>query len=216
MPINVARQTYPFTLPELPYAYDALEPHMDTQTLRLHHHEHHAAYVTKLNEALAPRERLHRIALAQLLRSADELPDPVRDAVRHNGGGHLNHDFYWNSLTPAPAREPRGALADALAAQFGSFGQFRTRFTAAATAHFASGWVALALAPDLRTLEIADLHDHDTLESRGRIGLFILDVWEHAYYLEHQNRRPEFITAFWNVVNWAFAEVQFERSLAAR
>jgi superoxide dismutase, Fe-Mn family len=209
--VDVSRQTYPFALPELPYAYDALEPHVDQKTLQLHHREHHATYVKKLNEALEKETAWHATALADLLRDSNKLPEPIRAAVKNNGGGHLNHDFFWNSLSPAAqtAREPRGVLVDAINAAFGSFGAFRAKFSDAAAKHFASGWVALSFDPRTRALDIVDLKDHETLLTRGHIGLLILDVWEHAYYLKHQNRRPEFIDAFWNVVNWGNAEEKF-------
>lgn len=213
---DVSRQTYPFSLPELPYAYDALEPHIDRQTLQLHHRAHHQAYVTKLNEALAKEAALHSTPLVELLRDPTKLPDAVRTAVRNNGGGHLNHDFFWNAMTPPAGarREPTGELAAAISAAFGSFADFRKKFSDAAGKHFASGWVALSCDPKSQALEIADLKDHETLEPRGHVGLLILDVWEHAYYLKYQNRRPEFIEAFWNVVNWAFAEERFSQRRA--
>jgi Fe-Mn family superoxide dismutase len=211
--VDVSRQTYPFSLPDLPYAYDALEPHVDQKTLQVHHREHHATYVKKLNEALAQEPAWHSSTLADLLRDPNKLPDPIRAAVRNNGGGHLNHDFFWNVMSPASsgraAREPRGPLADALEKAFGSFEDFRRKFSDAAAKHFASGWVALSLDPETRALAIVDLKDHETLLPRGHVGLLILDVWEHAYYLKYQNRRPEFIAAFWNVVDWSQAEERF-------
>lgn len=211
MSVDVSRQSYPFTLPDLPYAYEALEPHVDQQTLQLHHREHHASYVKKLNEALEKETAWHATALADLLRDSNKLPEPIRAAVKTNGGGHVNHDFFWNAMSPAAqaAREPRGVLVDAINAAFGSFAAFRTKFSDAAAKHFASGWVALSFDPRTRALEIVDLKDHETLLTRGHVGLVILDVWEHAYYLKHQNRRPEFIEAFWNVVNWGNAEERF-------
>ena len=214
--VDVSRQTYPFSLPDLPYAYDALEPHIDRATLELHHKQHHATYVKKLNEALAPQTKLHKTPLAQLLRDADKLPDGVRTAVTHNGGGHLNHDFFWKALKAAPAREPGGELGAALTSQFGSFTAFRKQFSEAAIGHFASGWVALALDPAAAKLEIVDLADHEVLETRERVGLMIIDVWEHAYYLKYQNRRPEFVAACWNVMNWAHAEEAFVRATGKR
>lgn len=211
MSVDVSRQTYPFTLPDLPYAYDALEPHVDQKTLQLHHREHHATYVKKLNEALAKETAWHTTPLADLLRDSNKLPEPIRAAVKNNGGGHLNHDFFWNSMSPAAqaARQPNGVLVDAINAAFGSFAAFREKFSDAAAKHFASGWVALSFDPRTRALDIVDLKDHETLLTRGHIGLLIIDVWEHAYYVKHQNRRPEFIEAFWNVANWANAEERF-------
>ena len=211
-PTAAARQTYPFTLNDLPYAYDALEPHVDQKTLQLHHRGHHATYVKKLNEAVAKHGDLHSRTLAELLARQDLLPAEIRTAVRTNGGGHLNHDFFWNGLTPAPARTPSGALGDALGRQFGSFQEFRAKFSDAAAKHFASGWVALSLDMTTRTLEIEELHEHAVLAPDAKACLLILDIWEHAYYLKYQNRRPEFIEAFWNVVNWAQAAENFERA----
>ena len=212
---DVSGQTYPFSLPELPYPYDALEPHIDRKTLELHHRKHHQTYVTKLNEALAPVTAWHSTTLADLLRDETRLPDDLRSAVNHNGGGHLNHDFFWNVMTPAStaggARTPGGELGAAIAATFGSFDEFRKKFSDAAAGHFASGWIALALDPKTRALEIVDLKDHETLLPRGKLGLMILDVWEHAYYVKYQNRRPEFIEAFWNVVGWTRVEERFGR-----
>jgi Fe-Mn family superoxide dismutase len=213
VPADVSRQTYPFSLPDLPYAYDALEPHIDSQTLRIHHREHHESYVKKLNAALAGDARLQRLTLAELLRDADRLPAELRAAVRNNGGGHLNHDLFWRSMAPA-ARAPRGALAEALARDFGSFAGFREKFSGIAAQHFASGWAALALAHASGKLIIADLEDHEILNAADSSALVMLDVWEHAYYLKYQNRRAEFIAAFWNVVDWTRAEEAFARSIA--
>jgi superoxide dismutase, Fe-Mn family len=207
--VDVSRQTYPFSLPELPWPYDALEPHVDQKTLQLHHREHHGTYVKKLNEALAQETAWHTSMLTELLVNSNKLPEAIRVAVRNNGGGHLNHDFFWSSMSPDAAREPAGVLADAIRAAFGSFADFKKKFGETAEKHFASGWVALAFDPRTRELQISDLKDHETLLPRGHVGLLILDVWEHAYYLKYQNRRPEFIEAFWNVVDWAHAEKKF-------
>ena len=204
VPLEAYRQTYPFTLADLPYSYDALEPGIDRKTLQLHHHEHHATYVKKLNEALSKYSGLHRMALADLLRDLDKVPAEIRTAVKNNGGGHLNHDFFWSAMTPEP-KPPQGALAAALARDFGSIDEFRRKFSDVATRHFASGWVALGLNHATRKLEIVDLKDHEVLRPGEQTGLLILDVWEHAYYLKYQNRRPEFIEGFWQVVNWAYA-----------
>jgi superoxide dismutase, Fe-Mn family len=207
---DVSRQTYPFSLPDLPYPYEALEPHLDEKTLRIHHREHHAAYVKKLNEALANDPPLQRLTLAQLLHDVTKLPDAVRTAVRNNGGGHLNHDLYWRSLAPAPARPPVGTLGEQIAKDFGSFAAFQEKFGDAAGKHFASGWVALAYAA--KKLSIVDLKDHEILRESEATAILILDVWEHAYYVKYQHRRPEFIKAFWNVVDWASAQERFSHS----
>jgi Fe-Mn family superoxide dismutase len=208
---DVSRQTYPFSLPDLPYAYDALEPHIDSKTLRIHHREHHGGYVKKLNEALADDSQLQRLTLAELLRDTERLPAEVRTAVKNNGGGHLNHDLFWRSMAAA-SREPRGALADALIRDFGSVEAFREKFSGIAAKHFASGWVVLAVTHANGKLFIAELKDHEVLKSADSSAIVMLDVWEHAYYVKYQNRRAEFITAFWKVVDWAHAEEVFARS----
>jgi superoxide dismutase, Fe-Mn family len=211
---NVSRQTYPFALPDLPYAYEALEPHIDAATLRIHHREHHATYVKKLNEALSKETALHKLTLAQLLRDVTKLPEAIRTAVKNNGGGHLNHDLFWKSLAPAPSSAPRGALGQALERDFGSIDAFRKSFGDAAAKHFASGWVALSLDNATKKLAIVDLKDHEVLQGSDGTVVLILDVWEHAYYLKYQNRRPEFIEAFWNVVDWSRAAERFEHGAA--
>ena len=214
MSADVSRQTYPFSLPDLPYAHEALEPHLDGATLLIHHREHHATYVKKLNEALSKDAELQRLTLAQLLRDAGKLPEAIRAAVKNNGGGHLNHDLFWNSLAPTP-RAPRGFLSQALERDFGSIDAFRTKFSDAAAKHFASGWVALSLNHATQKLAIVDLKDHEVLHSSDATTVFILDVWEHAYYLKFQNRRPEFIDAYWKVVDWDKSAERFERGAAA-
>lgn len=213
---NVLRQTYPFNLPDLPYAYDALEPHIDGKTLRIHHREHHGTYVKKLNEALAGDTALQQLSLTELLRDLDKLPADVRTAVKNNGGGHLNHDLFWRSMTPRAPHDPRGTLADALTKDFGSVEAFRTKFGDVAAKHFASGWVALALQHASKKLSIVELKDHEVLPAADATAIFILDVWEHAYYVKYQQRRPEFIAAFWNVVDWTRAQEHFSRSVAGR
>jgi Fe-Mn family superoxide dismutase len=207
---EAAKQTYPFTLADLPYAYDALEPHIDQKTLQVHHRGHHAAYVKKLNETLAKHAELQKRTLAELLGDVQKIPAEIRTAVINNGGGHVNHDIFWNSMTPRAQPQPQGALAAAIAKDFGSFEEFRKKFSAAATAHFASGWVALSVDLGSKRLEVSELHEHTVLAPGAKQALLILDVWEHAYYLKYQNRRPEFIEAFWNIVNWAHAGELFD------
>jgi superoxide dismutase, Fe-Mn family len=215
--VDVSRQTYPFSLPDLPYAYDALEPHIDEKTLRIHHREHHDTYVKKLNEALADDPQLQRLTLADLLRDTAKLPEAVRTAVKNNGGGHLNHDLFWRSMAPSSSsssssRAPRGALGDAITADFGSFEAFRTKFSEVAAKHFASGWVALSLQHATKRLVIVELKDHEVVRAADATAIFILDVWEHAYYVKYQNRRAEFIAAFWNVVDWTRAAGNFAQN----
>lgn len=216
MKVDASRQTYPFSLPDLPYAYDALEPHIDEKTLRIHHREHHGTYVKKLNEILADDPQLQRLTLADLVRDTAKLPEAVRTAVKNNGGGHLNHDLFWRSMSPTPSREPRGALAEALVKDFGSVEAFRTKFADLAAKHFASGWIALAHEHASKKLVIVKLKDHEVLRANDATAIFVLDVWEHAYYVKYQNRRPEFIEAFWNVIDWAQAQENLARSGAER
>jgi Fe-Mn family superoxide dismutase len=211
-PPEAAHQVYPFTLADLPYAYDALEPHIDQKTLQVHHRGHHATYVKKLNETLAKLPELHGLSLAELLASPARIPAAARNAVKDNGGGHLNHDLFWSVLAPPRGQSPQGALARALDEHFGSFGEFRRKFGETAAKHFASGWVALALDRGSGKLEILDLKDHDVVTPGAKAALLILDVWEHAYYVKYQNRRPEFIEAFWNLVNWAHVAERLEHA----
>jgi Fe-Mn family superoxide dismutase len=215
-PPEAARQTYPFTLADLPYAYDALEPHLDQKTLQIHHRGHHAAYVKKLNEAVARHPELQKQTLADLLRDVEKLPADIRTAVINNGGGHMNHDIFWNSMAPGTARQPAGALAAAIDGDFGSFDEFRKKFSAAAAGHFASGWVALSMDIAVKKLEVSELHEHTVLKPGAKATLLILDVWEHDYYVKYQNRRAEFIEAWWNVVNWPHAAEIFELAAAGR
>lgn len=211
---EASRQTYPFTLPDLPYPYSSLEPHIDETTMRLHHDKHHKTYVDKLNDALSKQTGLHEIPLVELLRDVDKLPESVRTAVRNNGGQHFNHDLFWNSLGAGAAREPEGELAKAIAGGFGSFSAFKEKFSDVAAKHFGSGWVSLVLDRSGK-LEILDLHDQQVPRPWECTPMLILDVWEHAYYVKYQNRRPEFIAAFWNVVDWTRAAQRFDRGRTA-
>lgn len=213
---DASRQTYPFSLPDLPYPHGALEPHIDEATMHLHHDKHHKAYVDKLNEAIARQPELQKLTLIELLRGVDKLPDAVRTAVRNNGGQHYNHDLFWNSLSPATgaAREPGGELGKAIAAEFGTFTAFREKFGDRAAKHFASGWVSLVLDRGGK-LQIVELHDQQVPTPWEAAPIFIIDVWEHAYYVKFQNRRPEYIAAFWNVVDWKKAEERYVRGRTA-
>ena len=216
MATDVSNQKFPFSLPDLPYAYDALEPSIDKQTMQIHHDKHHKTYVDKLNEAVEKEPGLHSQTLIELLRDLTKLPESIRTAVKNNGGGHLNHDFFWNIMGAPQKREPSGALAEAITKSFGSLADFKKKFGDTSGKHFASGWVALAVNNGTQNLEVVDLNGHEIVDSRTRTGVLILDVWEHAYYLKYQNRRPEFIEAWWNVVNWANAEQRFARGAAAK
>jgi Fe-Mn family superoxide dismutase len=190
-----------FTLPALPYATDALEPHIDAKTMEIHHGKHHAAYVAKLNEALQKAPSFQNKVVEEILRSLDSAPADVRTALRNHGGGHFSHSLFWNTLGPGGGRSPAGALESAISAAFGSFDKFKEQFSAAAAGLFGSGWAWLC-ADASRKLSIVALPNQDSPLSQGLKPILGLDVWEHAYYLKYQNRRPDYIAAFWNVVAW--------------
>jgi Fe-Mn family superoxide dismutase len=189
------------TLPPLPFEYTALEPHIDEQTMRIHHDKHHAAYVNNLNAALEPHADLQAKSLEQLLAGLDAIPEAIRAAVRNNGGGHHNHTLFWELMTPGGAKEPEGKLADAITKTFGGFAQFKEAFGKACVTRFGSGWGWLARRKD-GSLEVYSTANQDSPVMEGKVPLLGCDVWEHAYYLKYQNRRPDFVGAWWNVVNW--------------
>ena len=189
-----------FTLPALPYAYDALEPHIDARTMEIHHTKHHQAYVNNLNAAIEKAPELQGKSLDDLMRSVNSVPEAVRTAVRNNGGGHWNHSVFWELMAPGKGGEPTGGLADAIKQAFGDFSKFKEQFTAAATGRFGSGWAWLV--NDGGKLSITSTPNQDNPLMDGKRGILGLDVWEHAYYLKYQNRRPDYIGAWWNVVNW--------------
>jgi Fe-Mn family superoxide dismutase len=199
-------------LPALPYAFDALEPHIDARTMEIHHGKHHAAYVNNLNAALDKHPQLFELPIEELLRDLTRIPEDIRTAVRNNGGGHLNHSFFWPLLSAAGGGAPAGELAGAISAEFGSFDAFKEKFTAAATTRFGSGWAWLSLDAKGK-LVVASTANQDTPVSDGLAPVLGLDVWEHAYYLKYQNRRPDYIAAFWSIVDWKRANANF---LAAR
>lgn len=190
-----------FELPPLPYPSNALEPHIDQQTMEIHHDKHHAAYVNNLNKALEAHPDLQSKSIEELLTSLSTLPSDIQNAVRNNGGGHLNHTFFWTLLKANDGAGPTGELADAINSAFGSFDAFKTQFAAAGVGRFGSGWAWLVVAPD-GSLSITSTPNQDTPVSEGKTPILGLDVWEHAYYLKYQNRRPDYINAFWSVVNW--------------
>jgi len=186
-----------FKLPDLPYAYDALEPYIDARTMEIHHTKHHGGYTNNLNKAIAGTE-MDNMTIEQILAmGVDKLPT----AVRNNGGGYANHSLFWQIMSPNGGGEPTGALADALNAAFGSFGAFKEKFETAAKTRFGSGWAWLAV--NGGALEVFSTPNQDSPLMEGKTPILGLDVWEHAYYLKYQNRRPEYVSAFWNVVNWA-------------
>ena len=198
-------------LPPLPYPNNALEPHIDAQTMEIHHDKHHNTYVTKLNEALAAHPDLQKKSVEELLTNLGALPDSIRGAVNNHGGGHLNHTIFWNNLSPKGGGVPDGKLADAINATFGGFDAFKEKFSAAATGRFGSGWAWLCVQPDGK-LVIKDFPNQDNPLTVGLHPILGLDVWEHAYYLKYQNRRPDYITAFWNIVNWPDVAARYAKA----
>jgi len=199
----------PFTLPPLPYAPDALEPHIDKATMELHHGKHHATYVTNLNKALESAPEVASMPIEQLLaNNCAAVPENIRTAVRNNGGGHMNHSMFWKIMTPNAPGKPEGALAEAIMATFGSFDQFKEKFNAAGAGRFGSGWAWLI--KDGTKVEITSTANQDNPIMDGKNAVMGLDVWEHAYYLKYQNRRPEYMAAWWNVVNWKEVETRFQ------
>jgi Fe-Mn family superoxide dismutase len=189
-----------FTVPSLPYAFDALEPYIDAKTMEIHHDKHHAAYVTNLNKALEGNAALQAKPVEDLIRNLDAIPEAIRNAVRNNGGGHWNHAMFWTIMKKGGGGEPKGDLGAAIKAAFGSFADFKTKLNAAAMGRFGSGWAWLFFKDG--KLVVDSTANQDNPISSGGKPVMGLDVWEHAYYLKYQNRRPEYIEAWWNVVNW--------------
>lgn len=189
-----------YTLPESPYAYDALAPHIDEETMRIHHDKHHAAYVTKVNAALENHPELAQLSINELMQKLDSVPEDIKTAVQNNGGGHANHCLFWEILSPNGGGKPSGELAAAIDETFGSFDEFKEKFSATGAGRFGSGWAWLVVTDG--KLEVIDTLNQDSPLSLGKTPILGLDVWEHAYYLNYQNKRPEYISAFWNVVNW--------------
>lgn len=190
-----------FKLPDLPYAHDALEPHIDKETMEIHHGKHHAAYVNNLNAALEKHPALADKSIEELLSSLDALPEDIRNAVRNNGGGHANHALFWQLMKAKGGGQPGGRLKKAIDETFGSFDEFKKQFAAAAATRFGSGWAWLVLNRK-GELEVTSTPNQDTPIMEGKFPILGLDVWEHAYYLRYQNRRPDYVQAFFNVVNW--------------
>ena len=197
-----------FTLPALPYAFDALEPHIDAKTMEIHHDKHHQAYITNVNKALESAPELASKSVEELLaNNCAIVPDAIKTAVRNNGGGHYNHSMFWTLLGPNAGGVPVGNLAQAITGAFGGFDAMKEKFNAAATTRFGSGWAWLV--KNGSAIEILSTANQDCPLMEGKFPVIGLDVWEHAYYLKYQNRRPEYIGAWWNVVNWAEAEKRF-------
>lgn len=199
-PAPVALTPQPFTLPKLAYAYDALEPHIDAKTMEIHHTKHHQAYITNANAALKDQAALQKLSAEEIVRSLGKAPEAIRTALRNNVGGHLNHAFFWKVIGPKGGGAPTGEVAASIAKGFGSFDAFKTQFAEAAMKRFGSGWAWL-VAKDGK-LAITSSANQDSPLAEGATPLLGLDVWEHAYYLNYQNRRADYIAAFWNVVQW--------------
>ena len=189
-----------FTLPSLPYAHDALEPHIDTMTMQIHHGKHHNAYVTNLNNAVAGTA-WENASIEDICRKIDQVPENIRTAVRNNGGGHANHSLFWTIMAPGKGGAPSGALADAINAKWGSFDEFKAKFKALGVGRFGSGWAWLVVKPD-GSIDAYSLPNQDSPLMQGDTPILGVDVWEHAYYLHYQNRRPDYLDAWWNVVDW--------------
>lgn len=200
----------PFSLPPLPYAIDALEPYIDAQTMQIHHSKHHAAYVNNLNSAVAGHPELAGKTVEELIRGWQSLPESIRSAVRNNGGGHANHSLFWLSLAKNSGEGPKGELSKAIERKFGGYDKFREQFTKAALGVFGSGWAWLTLGSGSE-LMIQSTPNQDNPWMQGQTPIFGIDVWEHAYYLKYQNRRAEYVTAFYNVINWDFAGNRYSK-----
>ncbi|HDT8829021.1 TPA: superoxide dismutase [Listeria monocytogenes] len=197
-----------YELPKLPYTYDALEPNFDKETMEIHYTKHHNTYVTKLNEAVAGHPELASKSAEELVTNLDSVPEDIRGAVHNHGGGHANHTLFWSILSPNGGGAPTGNLKAAIESEFGTFDEFKEKFNAAAAARFGSGWAWLVVNDG--KLEIVSTANQDSPLSDGKTPVLGLDVWEHAYYLKFQNRRPEYIETFWNVINWDEANKRFD------
>jgi Fe-Mn family superoxide dismutase len=200
----------PFELPQLPYAFDALEPHIDARTMEIHHGKHHAAYVANLNKALEGEDALQKRSLVELLTDLNGLPAKIRTAVRNHGGGHFNHSLFWKTMKPAGGGRPTGELAAAIDSTFGSFGKFQELFNNAAATRFGSGWAWLYVQNGRLLVDSSPNQDSPIMD--GGKPILGLDVWEHAYYLKYQNRRPDYVGAWWNLVDWEAAGRNFKNA----
>jgi Fe-Mn family superoxide dismutase len=198
-----------FELPKLPYAYDALEPHIDAMTMEIHHSRHHNAYLNNLKAALEPHPELAAKGIVEILKNLDAVPADIRGAVRNNGGGFYNHNLFWNYMTPGGGGEPTGAVGEAIVSTFGSYDNFKTQFSAAAAKQFGSGWAWLVVDANGK-LAVTSTANQDNPISNGQSPILGVDVWEHAYYLKYQNKRPDYVAAFYNVINWNFVNEQLK------
>ncbi|WP_435923894.1 superoxide dismutase [Paenibacillus sp. DYY-L-2] len=198
-----------YELPALPYPANALEPHIDEQTMNIHHDRHHNTYVTNLNAALESAPELQNKSIEDLIANLDSVPESIRTAVRNNGGGHANHTLFWQIIGPGGGGAPKGAVAEAIDRELGGFDKFKEDFTKAATTRFGSGWAWLVVGKDGK-LAVTSTPNQDNPLSEGLTPILGLDVWEHAYYLKYQNKRPDYIAAFWNVINWDEVNKRYE------
>jgi Fe-Mn family superoxide dismutase len=202
-----------YQLPELGYDYDALEPAIDAKTMMLHHSKHHQAYIHQLNMAIAPHPTLQDRSIEDLLMHIDDAPEEIREAIRNNGGGHANHELYWKTIGPPTGNGPTGALAEAILQGFGTLESLQEQLTNAAVHVFGSGWAFLAIDPSTRKMEVMSLPNQDVVILHGKSALLACDVWEHSYYLKYENRRPEYLKAFWDVVQWEAVSRRLESVL---
>jgi superoxide dismutase, Fe-Mn family len=198
-----------YKLPDLRYSFDALEPYIDAKTMEIHHDKHHATYVENLNAALEGHDELKNMDIADLIMNLDKVPEDIRTAVRNNGGGHANHSFFWTIMSPDGGSQPKGELAEALNREFGGFESFKDKFKEAAIGRFGSGWAWLCSQDGKLHVCSTANQDSTVMEDRNHAPLLGLDVWEHAYYLKYQNKRPDYIDAWWNIVNWSQVEKYF-------
>ncbi len=199
-----------FKLPDLPYGFDALEPYIDAKTMEIHHDKHHGAYVEKLNAALDGHPDLQKLDIVELITSLDKVPEDIRTTVRNNGGGHANHSFFWDIMSPDGGGEPGGELAEAVNKEFGGFEAFKAKFKEAALGRFGSGWAWLCYFQGKLHVCSTPNQDSTVMEDKDHAPLLGLDVWEHAYYLKYQNKRPDYVDAWWNVVNWPQVEKYYK------
>jgi len=192
---------YPYSLPQLPYSYDGLEPYIDKMTMEIHHTKHHQGYINNLNSALEKYPEFHNLELEEILKNLNQLPEEIKAAVRNNGGGHYNHSLFWEIMKPNGGGEPKGKLKEEIEKNFGSFEEFKKLFSETAIKHFGSGWAWLVITSD-KKLKVYSMLNQDSPLMNGDVPIMGLDVWEHAYYLKYQNRRAEYVEAWWHVVNW--------------
>lgn len=204
-----------YQLPKLNYSYDALEPHIDAKTMEVHYTKHHQTYIDKLNKALESANYKAPKDVNELIEDLDKVPQVIRKEVRNNGGGHANHTFFWEILSPDGGGEPTGELAEAIQKSFGSFAAFKEKFNTAAAKRFGSGWAWLAVNPKNKKLSVTSTPNQDNPLMKGRVVPILgLDVWEHAYYLKYQNKRPEYIKAFWNVIDWKKVANNYKKAIS--